>query len=739
MNMFSTKDLASPGPVFHGDMESVDRIEKTVCPRNCFDTCGLLAYIKDEKLVGITGDPEHPITKGHLCAKATTYVRRTYHKDRIKYPLMRVGKRGEADFKRVSWDDAFEYITNKLAFCKKKYGTQSVTEYCYSGNREFLGKAISGRFLNLIGASRLVGSFCLLSGLSGATYTNGTQYVQGIEIWSKKAEVIMIVGHNSSFTNVHSLPFIWDAIERGAYLIVIDPYLTPIAAKADLFLQPRPGTDTAMVLAMMNHIFNKGLEDKDFISKHTYGIEELKNGVRDWSLEKAAEVTGIDPHKIEKAAELYAKNLSHMECGWGHQRYTNGHQAQRAYSCLAAICGHIGKEGATCNYLDMNAYNTIRPEHIASPLYTRGFLDSEKVVYPRGAPHRTLQKRLINISTFGPALREAENPPLKAVLSWRGGIISQLPNANKMTETLKGLELLVSSEIFMTDDTDWADIVLPAADTFEQWGIHPSYWHHYVQIQRPVIPPLYESKTDIDIWAELGRRMGHERFFPKTHTGLEWIKELLPDDFELTDSMDSEMIVEVPEKYAPKVPWSDHVFNTPTGKIELYSTGMVDRGRRYPGEWNPIPHFEEPGESPISRPDLFKKYPLMMISQHAPLRTHCQWFNIEEIQEIEGPPGIFINEMDAREYMISEGDVVKVFNGRGEISVIAKVTNRIKKGVVEINSGNWVKSGSSANVLMDDTIGGPRDVGAGVMIAYDFERDGNTIAYFNCLVQIEKQ
>ncbi len=736
--MSVSNGVLSSGALLQRDMENADRIEKTVCPRNCFDTCGMLAYVKDDKLIGIKGDPEHPITKGHLCAKATTYVRRTYHKDRIKYPLMRVGKRGEADFKRVSWDDAFDYITSKLNFCKKKYGSESITEYAYSGNREFLAKAVAGRFLNLVGASRLVGSFCILSGLSGATYTNGTQYVQSIEVWSKKAEVIMIVGHNSSFTNVHSLPYIWDAVERGAYLIVVDPYLTPIAAKADLFLQPRPGTDAAMVLGMINHIFNKGLEDKDFISKHTYGVDELKSGVTEWTLEKAAEVTGIDPHKIEKAAEIYATNHSHMECGWGHQRYTNGHQTQRAYSCMAAICGHIGKEGASVNYFDMHAYDTRDPDQVATPLFTPGFLNMEKIVFPRGAPHRTLKKRLINISTFGPALREAADPPLKAVLSWRGGLISQLPNVNEMTKTLNNLDLLVSSELFMTDDTDWADIVLPAADTFEQWGIHPSYWHHYIQVQKPVIEPLYESKADLDIWCELGRRMGHKKFFPEEYTGEDWLKEIMPPDFELTKSMDSDMIVEVPEKHAPRVPYSDHVFNTPTGKIELYSTGMVKRGQRYPGEWAPVPHYVEPGEGPVSRPDLFKKYPLMMISQHAPLRTHCQWFNIEEIQEIEGPPGIFINELDAREYMIEEGDTVSVFNDRGEITVVAKITNRIKKGVVEINSGNWVKSGSSANVLMDDLIGGPRDVGAGVMIAYDMERDGNSIAYFNCLVQIKK-
>lgn len=708
-----------------GQTVEVDKVAKTACSRNCFDTCGLLTYVKDGRIIKVDGDPEHPITRGHICVKAKTYVQRTYHKDRIKYPLLRTGKRGEAEFERISWDDAYDFIIDKLQYCKKKWGVESIVEYTYSGNREFLAKAISGRFLNLIGASKLVGSFCILSGIAGSTFTTGTQHVQSIEIWSKKAEVIMIVGHNSSFTNVHSLPFIWEALERGAYLIVIDPYLTPIATKADLFLQPRPGTDAAMVLAMINYIVKRDLHDKEFISKYTHGFDELMKETSQWTLEKAAEVTGVEPEKIAKVAEIYASYHSHMECGGGHQRYTNGHQTQRAYTCLAAICGHIGKEGATCNYFGLSAY--------------KGFLNFDKVMYPRGAPHQSLKRRLINISAFGSALRKAKDPPIKGVISWRGGLISQQPDVNRMIRAIKKLELFVSTELFMTDDTDWADLVLPAGDIFEEWGIHPSYWHPYLQIQRPVIEPLYEAKPNIDIWCELGRRMGYERFFPEEYSGLDWLKEFLPEHFNLNNALDFNGPIRLPEKYHPRVPWEDMEFDTPTGKIELYSTGMVKRAKKFPGEWHPVPLFYEPVESPVSRPDLYKKYPLMLISQHASYRTHCQWFNIEEIQEIDGPPSIFINEKDATERGIKVGDRVRVFNERGEISVIAKLTNRIKPGVCEINSGIWVKSKGSANVLLGEFVGGPRDVGDGIMYEYDFELDGNTIGYFNCLVQIEEK
>lgn len=535
----------------------------------------------------------------------------------------------------------------------------------------------------------------------------------------------MIVGHNSSFTNVHSLPFIWDALERGAYLIVVDPYLTPIASKADLFLQPRPGTDTAMVLAMINHIVRRDLHDKEFIARQTYGFDELMKEASKWTLERASEVTGIDAEKIAKAAEIYATYRSFIECGWGHQRYTNGHQTQRAYSCLAAICGHVGKEGGSINYFELSAY--------------KGFLNFDKVMYPKGAPHKTLRRRLINISAFGPALREAEDPSIKGVICWRGGLLSQTPNVNKNIESIKKLEMFVTMDMFMTDDADYSDLVLPACDILEQWGVHPSYWHPYLQIQKPVIAPMYESKPDIDFWCELGRRMGYEKFFPEDYSGLDWVKDFLPENFNVNSALDFNGPVRLSEKYHPEVPMDDMKFNTPTGKIELYSNGMVERGKKFPGEWHPVPVFYETVESPVSRPDLFKKYPLMLISQHASYRTHCQWFNIEEIQEIEGLPSIIMHHSDAAKRGISEGDRLRVFNDRGAIAVVAKLSRRVKPGVCVMNSGNWVKSGGSANVLLGDFIGGPRDAGNGIMLEYDFELDGNSIGYYNCLVQAEKE
>ncbi|PRR68705.1 molybdopterin-containing oxidoreductase family protein [Neomoorella humiferrea] len=703
-----------------------DRVVKTACPHNCYDTCGVLAYVKDEKVIKIAGDPDHPITRGHLCVKGYANVQKINSPERVKYPMIRVGERGEGKFRRVSWDEALDYIVDKLKDIRSRYGGEAFTEYCYSGNREHMAKAVSGRFLNLYGATKLVGSFCLLSGAAGSYYSVGDQHTMSPEIWSEKTELVFLVGRNPSFTNPHIYPFLYRAMERGAKLIVVDPYVTAVASKADLHLQPRPGTDVVLALGMMNHIISRDLHDKEFIAKHTHGFEELLEEVKKMPVEKAAELTGIEADKIRLAAEWYATHKTHTECGYGHQRYSNGHQTQRAYACLAALCGHIGKETGNYNFIDQMGFPAIP-----------GFMNAAKVAVPAGV--EIAKTRLLNISTFAAGIHAADNPPIKGVISYRGGLISQQPDVAYTIEALKKLDLFVTIEQFMTDDTDWADVVLPGCHYLEQYGFHPSYWHHYLQVLVPVCQPSYEAVPDIEIWAELGRRMGWEEYFPQGVTGLDYIKAMVPEDLPIDEAVSPRGPLRIPEKWCPRVPYADYKFNTPSGKFEFYSIGMEERGKKFPGDFKPVPYHLEPAESPISTPELYAKYPITLISQHPAFRTHSQYYNLPWIREIEGPPKVFINKDDAAKRGIKEGDKVRIFNDRGELrGVYAKPTIRVKPGTAELSSGMWVKLGANVNVLASRTIGGPRDVGDGIMEEYHPLLDGNTTAYFNTLVQIEK-
>jgi anaerobic selenocysteine-containing dehydrogenase len=716
-------------PVWVGGKKVIaDRVVKTACPHNCYDVCGVLAYIKDEKVIKVEGDPDHPITRGHLCVKGYANVQKINSPDRVKYPLIRTGERGEGKFRRATWDEALDLIVEKLKDSRTRCGGESLIEYCYSGNREHMAKLVAGRFLNLFGATKLVGSFCLLSGTAGSFFTVGEQHTMSPEVWSDKTDMIFLAGRNPSSTNPHIYPFLYKAMERGAKLVVVDPYVTAVASKADLHLQPRPGSDVALALGMMNYIISNDLHDKEFIAKYTHGFDELWEEVKKMPVEKAAELTGIEVEKIIQASRWYATLNTQTECGYGHQRYSNGHQTQRAYACLAAICGHIGKETGNYNYIDQMSFPTIS-----------GFAKAAKVTVPQGADIPAT--RMVNIATFasGVLASQKTDVPIKACISYRGGLVSQQPEVAHTLEALKQLDLFVTIEQFMTDDTDWADIVLPGCHYLEQYGLHPSYWHHYLQVVVPVCQPYYESVPDLEIWAELGRRMGWQEYFPKDMTGLDYVKLLVEDECDVDQAISPNGPLSLPERWCPRVPYADLKFTTPSGKIELYSIGMEERGKKFPGDFKPVPWPLEPAEGPYSTPELYKKYPLTLISQHPAFRTHSQYYNIPWIREIEGPAKVYINKHDAERIGLKEGDKVCIYNDRGKLqNVLAKPTIRVKAGTAELSSGMWVKLGANVNVLASRTIGGPRDVGDGIMTEYDPMLDGNTTAYFNTLVQIEK-
>lgn len=721
--------VAKDVPVWvEGKKVIADRLVKTACPHNCYDTCGMLVYVKDEKVIKIEGDPDHPITRGHLCLKGYANVQKINSPDRVKYPLLRTGERGKGIFKRISWDEAFDYMVEKITAMRDKYGSESLVEYGYSGNREHMAKAVSGRFLNLFGATKLVGSFCLLSGAAGSYHTVGYQHTMSPEVWSENCEAVMLVGRNPSFTNPHIYTFLYRAMERGAKLIVVDPYVTAVASKADLHLQPRPGTDGAMALGMIHWILKNDLQDKDYIAKHTHGLEDLEKLVEPWTPEYTEKITTIPKDLLIQAAEIFATSETHLECGYGHQRYSNGHQVQRALACLAAVCGHIGKASANYNFIDSMGFPGLE-----------GFAQTAKVTVPEGADIPAT--RMVNIATFAKALHEAQDPPIKGVISYRGGLISQQPYVNYTIEALKKLDMFVVIEQFMTDDTDWADLVLPGCHFLEQYGLHTSYWHHYNQTIVPVCQPYYEAVPDLEIFEELARRLGYGEYFPRERTGLDYIRLMIGEHTDVDGATSPRGPVRLDEKWCPLIPYQDGAFNTPTGKVELYSTSMESRGKKFQGDYHPVPHFVEPDESPVTTPSLHMKYPLTVISQHPAFRTHSQFYNLPWIQEIEGPPKIFISREDAASRNIVDGEKVRVYNGRGILQdITARVTIRLKPGVVELSSGMWVKLGGSVNKLTSLSIGGPRDVLGenGVMYEYNPLLDGNTTAYFNALVEVEK-
>ncbi|MBQ7851157.1 MAG: hypothetical protein IJ343_15635, partial [Clostridia bacterium] len=246
---------------------------------------------------------------------------------------------------------------------------------------------------------------------------------------------------------------------------------------------------------------------------------------------------------------------------------------------------------------------------------------------------------------------------------------------------------------------------------------------------------------DIEIFAELGRRMGYGEYFPEETTGLDYIRMMIGEHCDMDEAVSPKGPMRFSEEWCPRVPYSDYKFDTPSGKIELFSNMMDQRGKEFAGDYCPVPHFLEPDESIMGTPELAKKYPINVISQHPSFRTHSQYYNLPWIQEVEGPAKIYINEEDAAQRGSKDGDLVRVFNDRGElVNIVARVTRRVKPNVAEMSSGMWVKLGGSVNKLTSLSVGGPRDISenGGIMYAYHPLLDGNTGAYFNTLIDIQK-
>ncbi len=581
---------------------------KTVCPRNCFDTCSIVATVQDGKITRIDGDPDHPITRGHLCAKGYSYLSRTYSPERLKYPLKRVGERGKGKMIRVSWDEAMGEIASRLKALRSKYGGETLIEYRYGGHRDIVAPLVAARFLNLFGATALGGTFCDASEYAGFLYTYGSLQSVPDEVWCEHTECIVIWGHRPETTHAHIVPFIFRAMERGAKLVVIDPIVTPLGSKADFCLQPRPGTDGALALGVANHILKINGEDSDFIRNHTFGFKEYKKLVDEWPVEKASKVTGVPKEGIQAVAKLIAEKDTIMQLGMGLNRYTNSHNAVRAIACLAGVTGNLGRPGACCYFLDKSA------DHFLTTNATR-------VSFPDGADIRR-DRRLVCITGFNRAVLRARDPPIRAVICWRGNPMPQLMNVEDTKRALRRLDLLVVIDQFMTDTADYADFVLPACTFFEQYNLVPPYGHRYLQAAIPVIAPLHEARPDIDIWVELGRRVGFGNYFPEGWTWLDWARMIVPEGFPLESIINPAKPYRMPEDRRPEVPFKDGIFQTPSGKMEFVSNEIASYGKGKEGDWNPLPHYVEPDESPESRPDLKQRYPLIMISPLSPMRTH---------------------------------------------------------------------------------------------------------------------
>lgn len=668
-------------------MEKEERIVKTVC-QACLYSCGIEAHVKEGKIVKIKGMKDHPVNKGRLCPKGANILDWVYSKERLRYPLKRKGDQWE----RISWDEALDTIASKLLEIKEKYGAKALA--CLFGMVFFvqgrITKELMQRFCDVYGTPNIfsVDSMCYRVRIAAQMLTFGRRAVPDLEV--KNGNCLVFWGNNP---HASTPPLAWRLTEEnleGKKIIVIDPRKIPIAERANLHLRPRPGTDCALALAFMNVIISKGLYDKEFVENWTFGFEKLKEHVKAYTPEKVEEITWVPKEMIIKAAEIYGS--SKPACiyqGWNAlDQTTAGFHTNRAIAILQAITGNYDLPGGYLPHMEPPYRSARLPELIED--------------MPIGVSEYPLHYK-VKERFFGEghgmflydAILEGKPYPIKAAIITATNPLRTWPNTRKMEEALKGLEFLVVMDLFMTPTAKLAHLVLPAASFLErdEWPHFPFVLGKpFIMLRKKVIE-FEEAWPDIKFWMELAKRMGYESYFPwkSIEEYMDWAME--PSGFKvkfLKEEAQDGLFYAHPSYGSYKT----RGFETPSGKVELYSKVLEDLGI------DPLPVHIEPLESPISTPEIAKEYPLILTTGSRILEfLHSEHRNIERLKRKRPEPFAEMGRETAERYGIKDGDKIIVETKNGSLEIKAKISEDMLENVINIPHG-WEEA--NVNLLTDE-------------------------------------
>ncbi|MFC5449616.1 molybdopterin-containing oxidoreductase family protein [Paenibacillus aestuarii] len=674
-------------------IDQLNGVFPSVCSLDCPDQCGLLLHKQDGKIVKIEGDPSHPITQGAICNKVRNMTARIYDEQRLKYPLKRVGPKGEGSrFERISWEEAVSTITANWQRLIAEEGSESILPYSFYGNMGRIGtEGMDRRFFNRMGASRLLYTICQSAGTEGYAYTMGGSY--GIDPEDTvDAKLIIMWGINAVSTNMHQVVLAEKARKNGAQIVVIDVHKNQTGRWADWFIPILPGTDGALALGIMHILFAEQIVDEAFLSQYTVGHEELRQHVRQYEPAVVSAITGVPVEDIYRLARLYGQTTpSFIRIGNGPQHHDNGGMTVRTIACLPALTGqwlHHGGGAIKGNggFLDINTAALQRPDLLAKPT------------------------REINMIQLGSALLELD-PPIRSLYVYNSNPAVVAPEANKVREGLQREDLFtVVHDLFLTETAMYADIVLPATSSYENTDLYKSYWHHYVQIQQPVIAPYEESKANTEVFRLLAQAMGYEEQALKD-SDEEMIRQSLnyPRNPYL-EGISLEGLQETQFAKAKITPLMASPLKTPSGKIELISEQMEKLG--YP----PLPTYT----SLIDDGD----YPFLFVPAPNHNFLNSTFSNNEKHVRMEKAPKLHMNASDAAALGLASGDMARVWNARGECELIVSAGEDVLPGVV-VSQGLWADApGRKAlvNALTPDRVA---DMGGGA-------------TFFSGRVQVEK-
>jgi len=667
---------------------NAERIVKTIC-NLCGQGCGLDVHVKDERIVKVSPMAEHVFNT--LCPKAQSQpvIEWVYSRERLTNPLRKVN----GEFKEVSWDDALDFIVDKLDRIKRQHGAKAVAYHTGNAFISTQVERLAMLLCDLYGTPNFTSgaAFCDYAKRFAHSLTFDYEGVFAYPCW-RDSSCAIIWGANPCESVHVVVPMINALQQRGGKLVVIDPRITPLAKRADIYAQVRPGTDCALALGLLNVIITEELYDRDFVEKWTTGFDKLAEHVKGYPPEKVEELTWVPVETIKAIARTYAQSKS--ACifeGVALEHINNGVQSSRALAILMAITGNIDIPGGNAWPSRGSHFKNLRIKREDRTSFEEG-IGAEYPIFNRFARERSAV-------CLPNAILDEKPYPITALFVQGANPMLIWPNTHRTEMALNKLDLLVVIDLFMTDTAKLADVVLPCTTFLERKS-----WKDYIAIGLPLvaignqsIAPIGNSLPDWEIIAELARKMGFEERFPwKSEDEIfQYLLEPLGITLERFQQEPEGVFYAKSEQQR----YLREGFNTPSGKVEIYSETLGKYG------YAPLPTFEEPGESLRSRPDMAETYPFILITgSKTRYFTHSRFRNIPSLRERVPEPVVEINSKAAEEIGIVQGEVVTVQSPRGSIRLKALLTNDIHPRVVSIQHG-W--SEANVNLLIDDMVRDP--------------------------------
>jgi len=659
----------------------------------------VLINVEDGRGSKLRGNPDHPVTRGFLCGKVAQYLEREYSPGRLLYPQRRVGPKGEGRFGRISWDEALDIMAGRLRAVADEFGSESILPYSYAGTMGYLnGSGMDRRFFHRLGASRLDRTICSSAGGVGLTEALGVRYGTEPEQF-RHSRLILAWGANILGTNVHLWPFVMEARRNGAKLYTIDPRRNRTGAAADKHFFINPGSDTALALAMMHVIAGENLHDADYVARHTEGFEALRERVREWTPQRAAQLTGIPADEIVTLAREYATTRpAVIRLNYGTQRSERGAMAVRTIALLPALTGSWKDIGGGLQLSTSQAFQVNRAGLERADL-------QEKAL---GRP-----ARMINMTELGGALTgRLPGPPVKAIVVYNSNPAAIAPNQNAVRAGLAREDLFtVVLEQFQNDTADYADILLPVTTFLEHTDLYFAYGHYHLQLARPALPAPGEAKPNVEIFRLLAGRMGFDDpCFGDTEDDM--IRTLLDSPHPFVRGITLEELdrkgsvrLRLPEPFQP---FASGGFGTADGKCHFRAAEL---------------DYTPPVESRHGDTAMRQKYPLELISPKNDNSMNST-FGHRDAVDLETAT-VHLSGADADRRSIRSYDQVRIYNDRGSCVLVASVDDSVQPGVVCAPAVRWGKRAV-----------GKRNVNA--LVSERLTDAGGGPVFYSCLVEVER-